>query len=177
MTDEEKAATVATVSAEALAVKAHEKLSRKSLDVDIIRNLSLYEEIAKMVEAVKKSPESNTEAITQAEQQLESLKKDTISATLVPLRAMDILLVQGWVTEAAIQGKAMGFDFDVQLFVMSKAERAATAYLALRKRSNPAERYFATQDEVALLDDRTLREIAKLYSESFVLTEEERKNS
>lgn len=171
----EKRDVVETVTREALIVKAQEKLNRKSLDVSVCRSLMAVDEIEKYL-AVAKLEKVTSEVITEAEQKLEALKKELIDATFVPLRTPEILAVQGVVTETALMGKSMGFDFDVQLFIMSKAERAATIYLGLRKRTNPSERYFRTQEEVTLLDDRTLRELARLYNENFILTEEERKN-
>lgn len=172
----EKQGAVEAVSKQAIAVKAYEKLNRKSIDVEVPRNLSLIAEVEKYLEEAKKTS-SSSDVVSDAERQLDELRKDVVSATLVPLRAVDILMVQGFVTETALQCRSQGFDFDVQLFTMSKAERAATIYLALRRRANTSERYFKSQEEVTILDDATLRELAKIYAESYVLTPEERKNS
>lgn len=176
MEQAEKKATVEAVSKEALVVKAYEKLNRKSLEVEVPVNLSLVQELTRFVEEARKT-DASPETLAEAEQKVNDLRKDTIVATLVPLKAVEILMVQGFVTETALLVRQQGFDFDVQLFTMAKAERAATVYLALRKRGALAERYFKTQEEVTLVDEGTLKELSRLYGENFVLTPEERKNS
>lgn len=176
MDTHEKAEAVEAVSKEAIALKAYEKLSRKALDVDVPRSLSVMNDVLHLIDEAKKSS-ATPEAIAEAEQKVVELRQDMISATLVPLKAVEIIMVQGFVTETALLGRAQGFDFDIQLFTMAKAERASTIYIALRKRGNPTERYFKTQEEVTLLDEATLRELASQYAQNFVLTPDERKNS
>ena len=167
------------VSKQEIVVRAYKKLNCKSVDVEVPVNVSAIQMIESALAELKKSPSDLPEykkQVAQAEQQLENLKSDGVKGTLVSLKAMDLLFIQGWVTEASLLGRDRGLDFDVQLFIMSKAEKCATIYLALRRRENSNERYFKSQEDVVLLDDKTLNEIAKIYADNFVLTEEERKN-
>lgn len=181
LTTQDKRDVVESVSKDELLVKAQQKLGCKSLDVEVPANLTLIETMEGSLNAVKTAatavdPEQYKQQIVESEQQIATLKTDAIKATFVPLKAMELLLVQGWVTEAALKGQEMGFELDVQIFLMSKAERCALVYLALRDRNNQSQRYFKSQEDVTLLDDRALRELSHLYTEAFVLTEEERKN-
>jgi hypothetical protein len=180
LTEVQKREAVASVSRNEIINRALEKLNRKLALVDVPRNLNMIESIEMMI-ATKKASSDQTEetknALLEAEQQVASLKQDRIRGVLLPLKTSDLLIVQGVVAETSIKARDMELDLDVQLFLMAKAERCATAYVALRKQDRQSERYFQTQEEVALLDDRVLLEIARVYSDSFVLTEEERKNS
>jgi hypothetical protein len=178
VTEHDKQAAVDAVSAQHLLARAQEKLARKSVDVEVSNNLTLIQTLEAGLAELQAAADSAEKPAQMADagQQLETLRQDRITATLVPLKALELLLVQGFVTEASLKAREMGFELDVQLFLMAKAERCGTIYLALRSRNNPAERYFKNQEDVALLDDRTLRELARRYGEHFVLTEDERKN-
>lgn len=178
VTEHDKQAAVDAISAQHWLATAQEKLARKSVEVEVSNNLTLIQTLEEGLAELQAAADSEEKPaqIADAEQQLATLRQDRIVATLVPLKALELLLVQGFVTEASLKAREMGFELDVQLFLMAKAERCATIYLALRRRDNPAERYFKSQEDVALLDDRTLRELARHYGESFVLTEDERKN-
>lgn len=157
--------------------RALEKLSRKSLEVEVPKHLTLIRTVeAALAEARKSQTQDQQVRLQQAERELETLRQGRITGTFVPLKAGDILLLQGFVADMALKGKELGFELAVQLFLMSKAESCGTVYLALRQRGNLSQRYFASQEEVALLDHETLRELVRLYAEAFVLTEEERKN-
>jgi len=157
--------------------KAYEKLAKKYVDVEIPKELSLLETLEAFLQSLREESPQNPEKIAEAERQIETTKKTTISGTLVPLKTSDMFVVQGVIAETAMRGREMGFEMDVQLFVMAKAERCATLFLALRQKNNAGERYFKTQEEVLLVDDRVLVELAKAYRDNFVLTDEERKNS
>ncbi len=168
---------VESVAKNSVVTKAYEKLNRKCVDMDVPRQLTLLETIESVLISLKADSPDKTNQIAEAEQQIESLRKDSIIGTLVPLKTTDMFLVQGLIAETAMKGKEMGFEMDVQLFIMTKAERCGTIYLSLRKRNNIEERYFKNQEEVLEVDDRVMQEIVKVYRDNFMLTEVERKNS
>ena len=176
-TETEKQEAVAIVTKVDPIARAMEKLNRKSVDVTVPVNLSMVEMLKSTIESLRESKSENKESsIKEAEQQIAALEKDSIVGTLVPLKSADMLVVHGFVTEVGLKVKEHGIDLDVQLFLLSKAERCGIAYLALRERDNHGVRYFKSQEDVAMIDDQTTRHLARIYSESFVLTEEERKN-
>jgi hypothetical protein len=164
------------VSAEILASRAQAKLARKFLDIEVCNNKTAIEGLENVVIKLKERGDS-ADQIKLAEQKIEELKKDTISAALVPLSPSDELMVQGFVRETVLQSQKMGFDDDVQLFVMYKAQLSALAFLATRQRGKHKESYFRAQTDVTRLDEQTLLALTQLYTDSFVLTEDERKNS
>ena len=156
---------------------AMEKLNRKSVDVTVPVNLSMVEMLKSTLVDLRESKSENKESlIKEAEQQISALEKDSIVGALVPLKSSDMLVVHGFITEVGLKVKEHGVDLDVQLFLLSKAERCGVVYLALRERDNHGVRYFKSQEDVAMVDDQTMRHLARIYAESFVLTEEERKN-
>ena len=176
MNDVEKQAAVDSAVKDALVVKAHEKLHRKSFDVVVLKNLTALEQLEQVLTELHKQEQPNTERIAQVEQQLDTLRKDAISATLVPLKTSDILMVRGLVSEVALEARKANYELDVQLFLMIRAEQCGTIYRALRQKSKTEMRYFENETEVTMLDDRVLAELATLYRDAFVLTDEERKN-
>lgn len=179
ITEKDKQEVLQAVSKQEVLTRAYKKLNCKSVDVDMPVNAAALQMLESALAELKKSPSDLPEykaQVAQAEQQIEVLKADRIRGTLVPLKAMDLLFIQGWVTESSLLGRDRGLDFDVQLFIMAKAEKCATVYLALRKRESTIERYFKSQEDVVLLDEKTLSEIVKIYADNFILTEEERKN-
>lgn len=178
VTEQDKRAAVDAVSSQQLLASAQAKLARKSAEVEVPNNLTLIQTLEEGLAELRAAADAaeKPRQIADVEQQLATLRQDRVVATLVPLKALELLVVQGFVTETSLKAREMGFELDVQLFLMAKAERCGTIYLALRRRDNPAERYFKSQEDVALLDDRTLRELARLYGEHYVLTEDERKN-
>jgi|GEM_PF-6796555 len=174
----EQRATEGTVSKGAAAASAQEKLTRKSAEVEVLRYMSITETLERNIEELKKSNEpDNLEKIKEAERRVAELRQDTICGVLVPLKLPEMLMVQGLSAETRIMGKDMGFDLDVQLYVMWKANATGIVYYSLRKKDNPRERYFTSQEDLAGIDEATLVELDRKYREAFSLTEEERKNT
>lgn len=159
--------------------EAYEKLSRRQHSITVNRNEGLVQALRRTIDKINGSEKKNelAEEIKKAEQQLREAESHVINAVLVPLSAMDLLMIQSYVAEAIIRAEEASFDGDVRLFMIVKAEQCATVYLALRRTDNPNKRYFDTQEEVALLDEVTLRSIIEQYHEAFSLKDSERKNS
>ena len=159
--------------------KAYEKLNRKEYPIEIPRNMNLIQTLKKTIKLLKGSEKAKevSENIKKAEQQLNKAENDLVKGTLVPLSAMDLLLVQSWVAEASIKGEEAAFDPDVRLFMLVKSEQCATVWLSLRSTEDTRQRYFVKQEDVVLLDELTLRTIVLKYKEAFILEDDERKNS
>ena len=158
--------------------KAYEKINRKEYPIEVPRSMNLIETLKKTIKLLKGSEKAKeiSEQIQKAEQQLNKAENDLIKATLVPLSAMDLLLVQSYVAEASIKGEEASFDPDVRLFMLVKSEQCATVWLSLRSTEDKHQRYFIKQEDIVLLDELTLRTIVVKYKEAFVLEDEERKN-
>ncbi len=156
-----------------------EKLKRKTYDLKVPKNESLIYAITKALEVIKKgSKKDNSKAeIQKVEQKLSEAQNDLIEATLVPLSAMDLIVIQAHVAEASLRAEEASFDDNVRLFMLLKAEQCATVYLTMRKSNDLKTRYFAKQEDVVQLDEMTLRSIVLKYREGFVLGERARKNS
>jgi hypothetical protein len=178
LTEREKQSALKTAETVGSTATAVGKLRLTHLDVDVPRHISKIQTLETVLEELKASDAPNkAEQITEVERRLEDFTKDRIVATLVPLSAMDLLVVQGWISEASRRGLEVSFDLDVRLFMLAKSEQCGTIYLALRQQSNRKARYFENQEDVVLLDDQTLMRLSRLYRDAFVLTDDERKNS
>ncbi len=155
------------------------KLTRKTYEIKVPRNESLIYALKKALDSLNNSAKKDklTDQIKKAKQKLSEAEADLIEATLVPLSAMDLILIQSHVAEASIRAEAASFDDDVRLFMLLKAEQCATVYLSVRKSNALKTRYFAKQEDVVLLDEMTLRSIVLKYREAFVVEDRARKNS
>lgn len=180
MTDGDKEKIVKEVEKQGAAAQAYEKLNRKSATLKVPTRMALIKDLQSMLKTVEgaTTPEDDkSKQLVEINRELEKANSNSIEAVLVPLTAMEMLSVQGFVAEASTRGLQSEFDLDVRLFMIVKAEHCAIVHLATRKTDNPSERYFRDINDVVMLDDETLHEIARQYKEAFVLTEEERKNS
>ena len=179
LTDVDKEKIVKEVEKQGVAAQAYEKLNRKVASLKVPERMALIKDLQSMLKTIKesKTPKDNkSKQLAQINRELETANSKNIEAVLVPLTAMEMLSVQGFVAEASTRGLQSEFDLDVRLFMIVKAEHCAIVQLATRKKDSPSEKYFRNMDEVVMLDDETLHEIARQYKEAFVLSEEERKN-
>lgn len=161
-------------------VATYKKLNSKEVDVEVPKRLSEIRELEaalKIVNESQLSEDKKNEERTKVEQQLVDARSDTLRVKLVPLSAMEKIMVQGYVAEAAAESRNVSFELDVRLFMLMKAEHCSLLYYATRKFENPGERYFEKIEDVPDLDDMVMRQLAQIYKESFVLTSDERKNS
>jgi len=163
------------VEKEGKAADAYLKLNRKNLDIDVPKYLGTVRQLEGYLAEAEKQGYS-AEEVDKIEQKLKEIKKEQIVASFVSLSAQDLIHIQAFVAEAIKRSGESDFDTEVRLFMMLRAEQCATIWLALRKREDHSKRYFGRMEDTVLSDDETLRELAKLYKENFVLTEEERKN-
>ncbi len=156
-----------------------EKLSRKESVLKVPRNESLVYAIKKALDSLQKSKNKDklADQIKKAEQKLSEAENNLIEATLVPLSAVDMILVQSHVAEASLRAEEASFDDNVRLFMLLKAEQCATVYLTVRKSDDLKTRYFAKQEDVVSVDEMTLRDIILKYREAFVVEDIARKNS
>jgi len=174
----EKATAQPELEQEKQAAESYEKLTRKEYALKVPRNESLVYAINKALTVLKKSEKTDKldAEIKKAEQQLHEAENNLIEATLVPLSAMDLIVIQSYVAEASLRAEEASFDDDVRLFMLLKAEQCATIYLAVRRSDDLKTRYFTKQETVVLLDEMTLRSIALQYRKAFVIEDGARKN-
>jgi len=179
LTDGDKEKIVKAVETQGAAAQAYEKLNRKVASLKVPERMALIKDLQSMLKTIEgsKTPKDNkSKQLADINRELETANSKNIVAVLVPLTAMEMLSVQGFVAEASTRGLQSEFDLDVRLFMIVKAEHCAIVHLATRQKDNPSKRYFRNMDEVVMLDDETLHEIARQYKDAFVLSEEERKN-
>ncbi|KKM20973.1 hypothetical protein LCGC14_1640100 [marine sediment metagenome] len=176
---DEKVTVQSELEQEAQVAESVAKLTRKTYAIKVPRNESLIYALKKALESLNNSAKKDklTDQIKKAEQKLSEAEANLIEATLVPLSAMDLILIQSHVAEASIRAEAAAFDPDVRLFMLVKAEQCATVHLSVRKSNDLKTRYFAKQEDVVLLDEMTLRSIVLKYREAFVVEDRARKNS
>ena len=159
--------------------ESYEKLTRKDYAIKVPRSESLVYAIKKAIDALKNSEKTDklSDEIKKAEQKLHEAENNLIEATLVPLSAMDLIVIQSYVAEASLRAEEASFDDDVRLFMLLKAEQCATVYFAVRRSDDLKARYFTKQESVVLLDEMTLRSIILAYRKAFVIEDSARKNS
>jgi hypothetical protein len=68
------------------------------------------------------------------------------------------------------------WDDDIKMRAMIREEHTMTVYLALRKKDNLNEHYYSSLEEIALEVENTIEELYAIYVDTFVLTDDERKN-
>jgi len=159
--------------------ESYEKLTRKEYALKVPRNESLIYAIKKALATIKASEKTDklADEIKKAEQKLHEAENNLIEATLVPLSAMDLILIQSYIAEASLRAEEASFDDDVRLFMLLKAEQCATVYLSVRRSNDLKTRYFTKQESVVLLDEMTIRSIVLAYRKAFVIEDGARKNS
>lgn len=108
---------------------------------------------------------------------VEKYSVERLEATLVPLKYRDLQSIKDSVLEAVKYSHQFNWDDDIKMRAMIREEHTMTVYLALRKRDNLAERYYATLEDISAETESTIEEIHQHYLDNFVLSEEERKNS
>jgi len=178
-TDKEKSG-IENLADEAPALQAYKKLQLTHVDIEVpeVKSaLSVSEESIKLIDQLEMSKEEKDKAKKDLKEKVAELLDRKIIATLVPLSVHDIIMVRGYVAEAAKRAAAANFDEDVSMFMVAEAELCATIFYALRKRDSRKEHYFDAAEDVATLDQETKEEIGLLYRENFILTEDERKKS
>lgn len=175
---DEKATAQDDLKQEKQLSESYEKLTRKEYALKIPRNESLVYAIKKALDVLKDSKKTDklADEIKKAEQRLHEAENNLIEAMLVPLSAMDLIVIQSYVAEASLRAEEASFDDNVRLFMLLKAEQCATIYLSVRRSDNLKVRYFDKQENVVLLDEMTLRSIVLKYREAFVIEDSARKN-
>lgn len=179
LTDGDKEKIVNEVGKQGEAAQSYGKLNRKVAPLKVPERMALIKDLQSMLKTIEdsKTPKDDkSKQLAEINRELETANSKVIEAVLVPLTAMEMLSVQGFVAEASTSGLRSEFDLDVRLFMIVKAEHCAIVHLATRQKDSPSKRYFTNMDAVVMLDDETLHEIARQYREAFILSEEERKN-
>ena len=177
--EQEKEKTLENVERQGEIADSQLKLNRTHIDVEMPRRMRAIRELEELLTIFKKGSEKDKnpeKEVTRVEQELEKERNDTIKATLVPLKVSEILAIQGFVRDADITASESRLALDVRLFMCLKAEQCAMIWFTMRKRANHYDRYFRNQEDVALMDELTLIELSKIYKNTFVLSEESRKN-
>lgn len=167
-------------------LEAMSKLKRDKLDIEINSKKFLLDystaELAKLEghSVNDLSPEAKAlydQTVKTYKDNIANYKESKLIATLVPLKYRDLQAIKDGILEAVKFGVQFDWTEDIRMRAMIREEHTLTVYLALRKRDNLQERYYANLEEIVKEPDSAIDEIYNLYTSNFVLTEEERKNS
>lgn len=176
LSDNEKNEAIGSITGSENVSLIYEKLNRKFVNVNVPRRLNEVKSLEALLRELEDvDVENKDDQIKEVERRIAASKNDYIDGVLVPLTNMELLTVQGIVTEAHKHGVEAKLDLDIRLFMLAKAEQCATVYYSLRRVDDRSKFYFVNQEEVVLADEETLRHIAQLYKDSYVLTDDERK--
>lgn len=165
--------------------RAFQKLNREPLEISVYRHTSsiqdLESELALIDEALSKVKEDSDKATLVAQKEkveadLKRLEKDKIEAVLTKLTYRDINDIKAAVTEAVLHFQEFNFDQNVMITRIVAEERFMTVFCALKHKDKPGQRYFASLEEIAQLDDMTVFDLYNKWESHFVLTDDELKN-
>ena len=163
---------------------ALQKLHRKPLAVSVYRHMSLVDaleaEVCAAEEAIPQlSEDKKAEAqtrITAIKTELDKLETDRITGLLGPLTYRDVNDIKAAITEAVVHFQEYKFDMNIIMARISAEERYMTVFCVLKKKDNPMQRYFATLEDVAAVEEATIYHLYKQWEQHYVLTDTELKN-
>lgn len=173
------------------AAKTISKLLKDKVEVDIVENqdeldmLELEESrliiqrdllAGKEDDASKKTSDDINRILKEIETRKVEVAGKTVKAYLVPLRYREYRIVQTAVAEALISTDGMGFDVDTKIAMVIQEKKMMTVFLALRRRDNIDEKFYASLDEFVKTSDTTIDRLYSVYSTEYELTDKERKN-
>ena len=173
------------------AAKTISKLLKDKVEVDVVENqdeldmLELEESrliiqrdllAGKEDDASKKTCDDINKILKEIETRKVEVAGKTVKAYLVPLRYREYRIVQTAVAEALISTDGMGFDVDTKIAMVIQEKKMMTVFLALRRRTNIDEKFYASLDEFVKTSDTTIDNLYTIYSKEYELTDKERKN-
>jgi uncharacterized protein (DUF302 family) len=180
MIDKEK-----KILAEEPITKAMEKVKKEKVEININPKKFLLAHSKSELEKLEKAV---TDGMNEAELKLLADMKVTytanivkysaakLEAVLVPLKYRDLQAIKDSVLEAIKYAMQFSWDDDIKMRAMIREEHTMTVYLALRKKDNLNEHYYSSLEEIALEVENTIEELYAIYVDTFVLTDDERKN-
>jgi len=180
MSDKEK-----KVLAEEQVIKAMEKVRKEKVEVNLNPKKFLLEHSKTELEKLEKiPPEGMNEHELKLLEEMKATYKANVAkyevakleALLVPLKYRDLQAIKDSILEAVKYSMQYNWDDDIKMRAMIREEHTMTVYLALRKKDNPNERYYISLEEVAKETENVIEELYSMYVNSFVLTDDERKN-
>jgi len=162
-----------------------QKLGKKNLDINVYRHTSavelLEEQLSQLDEKLAKTEDESEKQ--KFEDYREKLKNNVdaqesmkIEGTLTPLSYKDINIIKGLVTDLVVDLTKFKVSQDVILSQLIIEERRATIFFTLKQKGNLRKQYFASLEEIGLVDDDTINDIYNLWNKNFVLTDTELKN-